>query len=47
MRPDRQENGCVWVLIDTYWNVNVCKSLGVHMDEIVLIDTYWNVNIFI
>ena len=33
------------VLIETYWNVNFCKSLYPLSIYIVLIETYWNVNV--
>ena len=33
-----------WELIDTLWNVNICKGLGIHLQDIELIDTLWNVN---
>ena len=34
----------VLVLIDTWWNVNHCRSLYVLQCLLVLIDTWWNVN---
>ena len=37
----------IFVLIDTWWNVNTNK-LGAGVEEVsVLIDTWWNVNVFI
>ena len=33
-----------WVLIDTWWNVNVDVSGIVMIVSFVLIDTWWNVN---
>ena len=37
---------CRWlrVLIDTWWNVNVCKAAAIRSLYSVLIDTWWNVN---
>ena len=34
----------IYVLIDTWWNVNVSKALHISDRFSVLIDTWWNVN---
>ena len=34
----------IFVLIDTWWNVNVGNVTGLTVFEGVLIDTWWNVN---
>ena len=34
----------VFVLIDTWWNVNKKQELGKNWAKKVLIDTWWNVN---
>ncbi len=36
---------CEWVLIDTWWNVNLTSTGYVRRDVRVLIDTWWNVNL--
>ena len=36
----------IWVLIDTWWNVNVKEVSQIITNDNVLIDTWWNVNIF-
>ena len=33
-----------FVLIDTWWNVNLSYRCRTHLLQIVLIDTWWNVN---
>ena len=33
-----------FVLIDTWWNVNICAINSFHFCIFVLIDTWWNVN---
>ena len=33
-----------WVLIETYWNVNIYPNSGLMDLILVLIETYWNVN---
>ena len=40
------EQGWVVELIDTLWNVNICKGLNIHLQDIELIDTLWNVNAY-
>ena len=35
----------LWVLIDTWWNVNVLNLTDVTNADKVLIDTWWNVNV--
>ena len=35
----------IWVLIDTWWNVNIVISSVITASVRVLIDTWWNVNI--
>ena len=37
---------CTYVLIDTWWNVNVFAAYAGEWDDGVLIDTWWNVNNF-
>ena len=34
------------VLIDTWWNVNMCSGWTSIRLNVVLIDTWWNVNTF-
>ena len=34
-----------YVLIETYWNVNLHFASGILWTAFVLIETYWNVNI--
>ena len=34
----------VWVLIETYWNVNNDYGYETREERPVLIETYWNVN---
>ena len=34
----------ICVLIDTWWNVNLCGLLNIPAALTVLIDTWWNVN---
>ena len=34
-----------WVLIDTWWNVNVRMEVAKQGYGLVLIDTWWNVNV--
>ena len=34
-----------YVLIDTWWNVNVNLKLTCQVENFVLIDTWWNVNL--
>ena len=36
-----------WVLIDTWWNVNMRLLRSPTLLLLVLIDTWWNVNTFI
>ena len=36
----------ICVLIDTWWNVNLCGLLNIPAALTVLIDTWWNVNLF-
>ena len=37
----------ICVLIDTWWNVNLCGLLNIPAALTVLIDTWWNVNLYI
>ena len=41
-----QRSGKVFVLIETYWNVNVNAYEPAGDGWSVLIETYWNVNLF-
>ena len=37
-------DGLVFVLIETYWNVNMWPAKPGRYEKVVLIETYWNVN---
>ena len=42
--PSRHSPECLFVLIDTWWNVNIQKRKNLKQMVLVLIDTWWNVN---